>query len=60
MGIDAVSHKKLIDDLYSHSKFPQAVDPWTAFFAKAKEEIFYSHWRYLGVYVSSVIIYKVR
>jgi ubiquinone/menaquinone biosynthesis C-methylase UbiE len=48
MGIDIVSHKKLMDDLYSHPKFQDAVEPWAAFFAKNKEEIFYSNWRYLN------------
>lgn len=38
-----------MDDLYSHTKFPEAVDLWASFFAKTKEEIKYSNWRHLNI-----------
>ena len=45
---DDVSKKELMDDLYSHLKFLEAVDLWTAFFAKSEEEVQYSNWRHLN------------
>jgi len=41
-------HKKLMDNLYLHPKFPEAIDLWTSFFAKTKNEVQYSNWRYLN------------
>ena len=46
--INKQSHKKLMDNLYLHPKFPAAVDPWASFFAKSKNDIQYSNWRHLN------------
>jgi|GEM_PF-2805048 ubiquinone/menaquinone biosynthesis C-methylase UbiE len=46
--VKIIKHKEKIEHLYENSRYKNAIDPWTSFFAQSEDDVVYSNWRYLN------------
>lgn len=48
MGSNFDNHSNVMNGIYKNPEFLEAIDLWTSYFVKNKDDILYSNWRHLN------------